>query len=480
MSIEHMAPLDAAFLHMEDGIAHMHLGSCAVFEGPSPSLDELRTMIGSRLHMIPRYRQRVQFVVGGWAHPAWVDDPSFNVQHHVHLAPAPRPVTNGALEELVGNLMSVELDRTRPLWQVWLVDGLTSGGWALIWQVHHCMVDGVSGTSLLSVLLDTTPDRGAEPDAEPAPWTPSPPPSRTHLAVDAAVRATLAPLRTLARGVAQLRDPRSWLVRATRDVTGLRSFGGRALRLAPALSIEGSIGPRRNWAAARVRLDEIAAIRATHGGTVNDVVLAAVAGALRSLLITRGDQVSAATTMHALIPVSVRSPGDTTAGNQVSLILADLPLGIEDPVERLHSVTQQMAALKASHQADAGHALAVAAELVPPALFAAAVRGAVAAMRVIPQRMLNTVVTNVPGPPVALYAMGREMLEYLPFVPLSHGLRVGVAVMSYHGRVAVGITSDPDTVPEVRSVADAVESELIKLRGRNVRRRGMAIGVPHG
>jgi len=363
---------------------------------------------------------------------------------------------------------------------VWLVDGLTSGGWALIWQVHHCMVDGVSGTSLLSVLLDTTPDRGAEPDAEPAPWTPSPPPSRTHLAVDAAVRATLAPLRTLARGVAQLRDPRSWLVRATRDVTGLRSFGGRALRLAPALSIEGSIGPRRNWAAARVRLDEIAAIRATHGGTVNDVVLAAVAGALRSLLITRGDQVSAATTMHALIPVSVRSPGDTTAGNQVSLILADLPLGIEDPVERLHSVTQQMAALKASHQADAGHALAVAAELVPPALFAAAVRGAVAAMRVIPQRMLNTVVTNVPGPPVALYAMGREMLEYLPFVPLSHGLRVGVAVMSYHGRVAVGITSDPDTVPEVRSVADAVESELIKLRGRNVRRRGMAIGVPHG
>ncbi len=457
-----MSPVDAIFLHAEDGITHMHIGSCSIFAGPSPSIAEITNLIESKLPLLTRYRQKVRFVPAGLGHPVWVDDPDFNLNYHVRHSALPPPGDEHDLENLMGRLMSQELDRKRPLWEAWVIEGLPSDRWALITKVHHCMVDGVAGTDLMTVLLD--PDRATK--TQPIkPWTPEPEPSDLQLTLRALGRVALSPARQLVAWRSAGLHPRQAWNHLSDVASGLRSFGTRLSVSANPESIEGAIGPHRRWAAGRCTLDDVKTVRRAFGGSINDVVLSAISGAFRSLLIERGDPVDDVV-LRSLVPVSVRHTDDHTWNNQVSLIIAELPVGIADPLVRLDAVRAQMATLKASHQVTAVEAVVATAEFVPPVLLALGARAVTTMLRMTPQRTINTVTTNVPGPQFPLYALGREMLEYLPFVPLSEGVPIGVAILSYNGRLTFGITGDFDAAPDVHFMAQRIEAEVMALRER--------------
>lgn len=455
--MEHLSPLDALFVHAEDGVSHMHVGSCAIFEGPPPAFADVRELVERKLPLLPRYRQKLRFVPGNLAHPVWVDDPEFDLDYHLRRTALPPPGGETELDNLMGRLMSQELDRDRPLWEGWVVEGLSDDRWALISKAHHCMVDGVSGTDMMTVLLDRDPDAPLPP---PQPWTPSPEPTDAELTLDAIRELMMMPVRQAEVIAEQVRRPRTALRRAFDVVAGLSSLSRYLLPARP-LSIEGTIGSHRRYAAARSTLDEIRVIRKALGGSVNDVVLAAITGAFRDVLLARGDRVDVS--FRTLVPVSVRAPDDTTPNNQVSLMIAELPIGVADPVERLHAVREEMAALKASHQIEAGEAITTTAQFTPPLLQAMLVRAASAVLRRNPQHNVNTVTTNVPGPQYPLFALGRGLLEYLPFVPLSSGVRIGVAILSYNGQLAFGITGDYDTARDVREMAERIEAQLHTL-----------------
>jgi diacylglycerol O-acyltransferase / wax synthase len=472
-----MNPLDAVFLYIEDGISHMHIGSCAIFAGPPPTISEMTTLIESKLPLLTRYRQRVRFVPGGLGHPVWVDDPYFNLSYHVRHSALPPPGDEQDLENLMGRLMSQELDRHRPLWEAWMVEGFADDRWALISKVHHCMVDGISGTDLMAVMLD--PERAAK--TQPIqPWTPQPEPSDWRLAADAVTRMAVKPFR----GMLELRGGAPSIKQARESlgdvVGGLRSLGGRLLLPTKPVSVEGSIGPHRRWAAARCSLDDAKTIRTAFGGSVNDVILAAITGAFRTVMMERGDPVGSDVVLRSLVPVSMRHPDDHTSNNQVSLMIAELPVGIADPMQRLEAVRTQMSTLKSSHQIAAGSAVVNAAAFLPPVLLALGARAAMGVLRRMPQHSVNTVTTNVPGPQFPLFALGREMLEYLPFVPLSEGLRIGIAILSYNGHIAFGVTGDYDTAPDVHFMAEQIEAEIAGLRKRAKRRTMTSSGRSHG
>jgi diacylglycerol O-acyltransferase len=462
-----LSPLDSSFLHIEDGVSHMHVGSCAIFEGPPPRYDDFVALVDSKLPLLNCYRQRVRFVPGQIGRPVWVDDPHFNLAYHLRHTALPSPGGEEELDNLMGRLMAVELDRHRPLWETWMVEGLAGDRWALISKVHHCMVDGVSGTDLMARLLDADPHPPSSPAAEP--WEPGAEPSDAALVAGALSDLLRTPAEQARAVRAAMRRPRQLAAAISETVTGALSFG-RELLPAPALSIEGAIGPHRRWAAARTSLEELNVIRAVFGGTVNDVVLAVISGAFRDLLIARGDRVVGAT-LRSLVPVSVRAPGDTTANNQVAVMIAELPIEIADAVERLAAVRNQMDGLKGSHQAEASEAIGTLAGFTPPMLYALGLRSATSALRRLPQRSVNTVTTNVPGPRMPLYALGREMLEYLPYVPISQGVRMGVAILSYNGQVRFGVTGDYDTVPEVPWFCTRIEAAVADL-ARQARRAG--------
>jgi len=457
---DRLSPLDALFLYTEDRNTHMHIGSCAIFEGPAPTIDEVSQLIVSKLPLITRYRQRIRFIPAGLGHPVWVDDDAFDLGYHVRQSALPAPGGARELDNLMGRLMSKELDRDRPLWEAWMIEGLSEDRWALICKVHHCMVDGVAGTDLMTVLLDAQRSVSLPPAQ---PWRPAPAPSDGQLLLEAAVQVVAAPTRQLASLWFGLLHPRRSFDRAAIVQTGFRSFAAQLLNPAKATSVQGTIGPNRRWSAARGRLDDVAAIRAAFGGSVNDVVLAAIAGAFRSLLLARGEVVADDAVLNSLVPVSTRASGDHATNNQVSLIIAELPIGIADPVQRLATVSSQMRALKSSHQIESAHAVVTAAGLLPAATLALAGRVIMTMMHTRPQRVVNTVTTNVPGPQFPLYALGREMLEYLPYVPVSAGVRIGVAILSYNGLVSFGVTGDYDTAPDVDAMADHIEAELAVL-----------------
>lgn len=459
--MDRMSPLDAVFLHVEDGVSHMHIASCAIFEGPPPAYDDLVELFRSKLPLVPRYRQKVRFVPGGVGRPVWVDDPHFRLNYHVRHTALPPPGDDETLRSLMGRLMSQELDRHRPLWETWVVEGLASGEWAMISKVHHCMVDGISGTDLMAVVLDTSPD-GSPTIADH--WLPAPEPSDGDL-VRQAIADTLSSPREIARWVrSSARAPRRAATGVMEVARGAVAVGQRLRPNAP-LSIEGSIGPHRRWSWATTTIDEVKVVRAAFGGTVNDVVLSAVTKGFRELLLSRGEHLDGVV-VRTLVPVSVRGFGDHSLNNQVSAMIAELPVGIADPLERLAAIHEQMAELKQSHQADANSALFELAGLAPPVLLAAGLRNATTVLRRLPQRSVNTVTTNVPGPQVPLYACGREMLHYYPFVPLSHGVRTGVAILSYNRKIAFGVTGDWDTVPDLDVLTHGIEAGMSELLRR--------------
>jgi WS/DGAT/MGAT family acyltransferase len=458
--MERLSVLDAEFLHVEDGIAHMHIAGVSVFDGPGPDLGELTAMMASKLHRIPRYRQRVRSVPFELGRPVWVDDPHFDLGYHVRHTALPKPGDDLALRRLVARLMGQELDRQRPLWELWLVDGLEQGRWALISKVHHCMVDGVSGVDLLSIVLDLQRDVEL-PDPEP--WSPAPEPSGAAKVLDAWSGLASDSLDLVRRAPSVVRDP----VRALR---GLRDTGTGLLRFAEQLrtttptTLEGTIGAGRVWAHTSVPIDIVRAIRKQVDATLNDVVLGVLGGAYRDLLLHRGEDADS-TVLRSLVPVSVRAPDARgVLDNRVSAILLELPVHLADPLERVRLVHEEMQRLKASHMSEAGELVVRLGDLAPPMVVGSLMRAAMRLLAQLPQRSVNTVTTNVPGPQMPLYCLGREMLAYYPYVPLSHGVRVGTAILSYNGQLAFGITGDYDTAPDVDVLADAIPAGFERLR----------------
>ncbi|MGE0510677.1 MAG: wax ester/triacylglycerol synthase family O-acyltransferase [Acidimicrobiia bacterium] len=453
-----MNPLDATFLHVEDSISHMHIASCAVFEGPPPLYPDIVALFRSKLPLVPRYRQRVRFVPGALGRPVWVDDPHFRLDYHVRHTALPPPGSDVDLRNLMGRLMSQPLDRNRPLWETWVVEGLEGDRWALISKIHHCMVDGVSGTDLMTVVLDTS----REPTVTAIDtWQPEPEPSDARLVADAILESVVSPYE-VARWVRSIsRRPRKIASDVSDFVRGASALGGN-LRPNSTLSIEGAIGPHRRWTWVEMPLDVVKAARRALGGTINDIVLSAITNGFRELLLSRGEQLDGVV-IRSLVPVSVRSSSDRTFNNQVSAMIAELPVGIASPVERLDAMKAQMAGLKESHQAVAANVITNLAGFAPPVLLTLGLRSAATLVRRMPQRSVNTVTTNVPGPQVPLYACGREMLSYYPFVPLSQGVRIGVAILSYNGKIAFGVTGDWDTTPDLDVMAAGIEHGIHEL-----------------
>ena len=463
MTVDRMSPLDATFLHVEDGVSHMHIGAVLLLEPPAPRYEELSSMIESKLHRAPRYRQAVRFVPLQLGRPVWVDDPHFNLAYHLRHTALPAPGGEAELQRLVGRIMSQQLDRARPLWELWAVEGLDDGRWALISKVHHSMVDGVSSVELLTLLLDVVPD---PPAVEAEPWVPAAAPSSAALARDAVVTMARSPYEQFRAVRASTRVPRYALAQLRDIGRGLGAMAGLA-RPTPVSSLNGPIGPHRRHAWAQTTVDDIKRVRKALGGTFNDVVLTAITAGFRELLLARGESVERV--VRTLVPVSVRgrdtsgtAVGDGTFENKVSAMWAELPVGIDDPLERLREVSVQLDGLKESNQAVAGEALTSLSGFAPPMLLALGARIATKAA----QRNVNTVTTNVPGPQLPLYVLGRRMRRVYPYVPLAAQCRVGVAIFSYDGEVTFGITGDYDGAPDIEVLARGIEDgmgELVKL-----------------
>ena len=456
--MDRMSPLDASFLHIENAVSHMHIGSVAIFEGPAPSYEEFEAMIAGKLPAVPRYRQKVRFVPLQLGRPLWVDDPHFNLGYHLRHTALASPGGDRELRNLVGRVMSQQLDRHKPLWEMWMVDGLDSGHWALVSKVHHCMVDGVSGTDLLTVVLDAEPEPAP---ALPDDWHAEAEPTDARLVVDALAALVASPYEQLRAARSATRAPRQVLTQFTEVASGLRAWTG-VVRRTPPSSINGPIGPHRRWDWARSTIVDVKTVRRALGGTVNDVVLTVLTRGFRDLLMSRGEDVEDRV-VRTLVPVSVRTPGERgTYNNRVSAMIAELPVGLASPAARLSAIREQMDALKESKQAVAAEALTSLSGFAPSMLLALGTR---VAMR-IPQRNVNTVTTNVPGPQSRLFACGRTMVEAFPFVPLASNVRIGVAIFSYNGLLNYGVTGDYDTAPDIAVLCAGVEAgmtELLKL-----------------
>jgi WS/DGAT/MGAT family acyltransferase len=453
--------LDASFLHIEDDVSHMHIASVAVFEGPEPPFDEVVAMIGTKLDLVPRYRQRVQPVPFSLGRPVWVDDPHFNLDYHVRHTALPVPGGEPELRRLVGRVMAQQLDRSKPLWEIWVVEGLEGGRWAMLSKAHHALVDGVSGTDLLAVLMDLSPD--VERPALPPHWSPAPSPSGVELVAEALVGLILSPYELLRAARAQTRPLRHMARYAAEVAGGLVAMGG-LVRPTPISSLNGPLGPHRRYAWASTSVEDIKTVRRELGGSFNDVVLACITNGFRELLLSRGEDVDRV--VRTLVPVSVRprdasgkAVGDGTYDNRVSAMFAELPVDVEDPELRLQAVTEQMQDLKDSRQALAGEALTSMSGFAPPMLLAMGMRLATRAA----QRNVNTVTTNVPGPQVPLYAAGRRMVRAFPYVPLAGQIRIGVAIFSYSGEVNFGITGDYDSAPDLDVLTAGIEEGMTQL-----------------
>lgn len=451
-----MSALDAEFLHLEDDFAHMHIAGACVFGDPAPSYDDIIGLVRSKLHQIPRYRQRVRNVPMGLGRPIYVDDPHFDLEYHVRHTALPEPGGDTEFYRLMGRLMSAQLDRKRPLWEVWLVEGLADDRWALVFKVHHCLIDGISGVQLLTVLLDLFPTTEL---GEPEPWSPRAEPGGVAKVLDAWSGLAGDTTRSLSRAVRAVASPRDAFAVVDHTIRGLGNIMGNLVP-EPLLSTEGTIGPHRSWAHSTASLHDVKAIGKACGATVNDVILAAVAGGWRELLMSRGDDPSAAT-VRSLIPVSTRgSDGDGVPDNRVSLILYELPVDEADPMARLTRVHHEMDEHKRSGMIEAGEVVTTLGDLAPPMVLGPLSRAAVTVMQRLPQRSIGTITTNVPGPQFPLYCLGREMVEYRPFVPIMHGIRVATAILSYNGQMFFGVTGDYSSMPDVDVLANGITRDI--------------------
>jgi diacylglycerol O-acyltransferase len=449
---ERLSYLDATFLYFEDRTAHMHVGSVAVFDGAPPPYERLFDLIAARLARVPRYRQRLVWVPFELGRPVWVDDADFDLSFHLRHAALPRPGGRDELNKLAGRLFSQRLDRDKPLWEIWLIEGLEEGKFALLSKTHHCMIDGISGMDIASVLLDH--DATPAPSPEPEPWSPRPAPSRSQLIAEALRDQVKRPLSLARQALEPATEGRKFLLEVGAGVKPL--LGLARMGQAPPSPINQPIGPHRRWEMRSLELGAVKRIRAALGGTVNDVLLAVVAGALRRLLLARGGGLPAE--LRIMVPVSVRSAeARGTLGNQVTAIFCPLPVGEPDPRARLARVSQSMRGLKESKQAVGALALTRLGEFAPPTLIAQASR------LEMMHHFMNLVVTNVPGPQAPLYLLGRQMSACHPAIPLARNQTLSVALLSYNGRVDVGLLADQDRFRDLDALADDFDESLDEL-----------------
>jgi diacylglycerol O-acyltransferase len=455
--MERMSTLDAGFFFAEHANVPMHLGALAVFKGPAPSYKELADLYAAKLSRVPRYRQVVRTAPLQLFRPAWADDEQFEIGNHLRYAAVPEPGRANQLHRLAGQIYAQPLDRSRPLWEAWLLEGIEAGRWAILSKVHHCMVDGIGGADLMAEVFDLCPD--AEPPVQSAVWQPQPGPSLTG---------------TLASG---LRDAVTWPLRALIGVPGLmrqRLCAGddltaftrgltnsvRRLTVPSASCLNGPIGPGRQWAWTTASLSSVKQIRAEFGATVNDVLLAAITRGFRDLLIERRELIDGLI-VRSLVPISIRCAEDRgVISNRLSAVLANLPVAEPDPIHRLRLVSDQMDHIKSAHEAAGAELLTQMLGAAPPTLLRLGARAAFQ----IPQPLVQTVTTNVPGPQFPLYILGRQMLQAHPYVPIGDNVKIAIAIFSYLGQLSFGITADSSAATDLDILAQGIHSGLAELK----------------
>jgi len=463
---DRLTALDSTFLHLEDhSTAHMHVASVMVFEGDAPTLHELVEHVQSRLHLVPRYRQRLAHVPLGQGRPVWTDDPHFNPYYHIRHTALPKPADEAALKRLAGRVFSQRLDRSKPLWEIWLVQAMTGGRFAIIAKTHHALVDGISGVDITTVLFDTA--REPAPTGSPPAWSAKPLPGSAKLLGEALMERTTVPGEMIRGARALLRAPR----RVAGQVRqGLVSVGATTLAgisdPAPPSPFNVDIGPHRRYTFVDADLDRFKAIKDSLGGTLNDVVLASVTLALGRYLRARGHKTDGLV-LKAMVPVSVRTKDQRGAlGNQVAAMWAPLPVGVENPADCLRKVAASMAELKSSGQAVGAQVLTNLAGFAPPTILSQAARLQAR------QQFFNLVVTNVPGPQFPLYLLGRRLEVLYPVVPLAQRQALGIAVMSYDGHLGFGLLGDYDALPDLDAIAEDLQWAVAALaRSAGVRAR---------
>ncbi len=463
---DRLTALDSTFLHLEDhSDAHMHVASVMVFEGTAPTLEELVEHVRSRLHLVPRYRQRLAQVPLGQGRPVWADDPHFNPYYHIRHTALPKPADDTALKRLAGRLFSQRLDRSKPLWEIWMVQAMAGGRFALIAKTHHALVDGVSGVDITTVLFDTA--RNPAPVAPAPHWSAKPLPGSAKLLGEALIERSTIPSEMTRGARALFRAPRK---AANQIKDGLTSIGATTLAginaPAPPSPFNVPIGPHRRYTWVDADLERFKAIKDSLGGTLNDVVLATVTLGLGRYLRSRGETTEDLV-LKAMVPVSVRTKAQQGAlGNQVAAMWAPLPVGVENPAECLAKISAAMADLKSSGQAVGAQVLTNLAGFAPPTVLSQAARLQAR------QPFFNLVVTNVPGPQFPLYLLGRRLQVLFPVVPLAERQALGIAVMSYDGHLGFGLLGDYDALPGLEDIADDLRWAIAALaRAAGVRTR---------
>jgi len=460
---DRLSALDASFIGLEDSRCHMHVGGVFIFDAKPVEnefggidIDRIRRGIHSRLHLVPRFRQKLAFLPYERL-PIWVDDDRFRLHYHVRHSALPRPGDERALKRMVGRIQSQQLDRSRPLWEMWFVEGMEGNRFALVTKTHHCLIDGISGADLMSVIMDADPE---PPPSHPIPWVPRPRPTEASLIVDEVRRRIRQPFELLDAVGHGLRHPEQALRNAEETVSALMETLTPAFNPASNTPLNVDVGPSRRFDWTAMRVADLKAIKNELGGTLNDVVLAIVAGALRQFFRERGID-SDDLTVRAMVPVSVRTADERGAlGNRIAEMVADLPVHLDDPVDRLRAVRETMADLKESRQAVGAEVLTAIAEFTVPNVLVQAVRMAERA------RPYNLVVTNVPGPQIPLYLQGCEMLTTYPVVPLFRNQALVVGLFSYNGGLFWGLNADWEAIPDLHDFVEYIENSFAELQRR--------------
>jgi WS/DGAT/MGAT family acyltransferase len=451
---DRLTGLDASFLALEEGGAHMHVGSVLLFEGEAPAHEELVAQLERRLALVPRYRQKLAVPPLVQSRPVWVDDPHFNAGYHVRHTALPAPAGEAELRRLAGRVFAQRLDRAKPLWELWLVDRVGEDRFGIVAKTHHCLVDGISGVDITTVLFDLDP--APPPQPEPEPWHPRPEPGRSALLADALRERAGTPVSLARAAAGAVKHPQGAVAAGTTALAGLAAIGRAGIDGAPRSPLNLRIGPHRRFAWVDADLQTLKDVKNALGGTVNDAVLTVVTGALRSHLIAHGHDT--APDLKAMVPVSVRADSERGAlGNRVTAIYAPLPVGLADPIARFRAVHEAMRGLKESGQAVGAEVLTALTDFAPPTILSQAAR-----LQAV-QRFFNLTVTNVPGPQFPLYLLGRRLCRVYPQVPLAENCALGIAIMSYDGRIDFGLLADYDALPDLDALAERLDAAIAEL-----------------
>ncbi|TKJ19099.1 wax ester/triacylglycerol synthase family O-acyltransferase [Blastococcus sp. CCUG 61487] len=453
--VERLSALDASFVYLDEPGTPMHVGGLLVLETPPGGVDALAALVAARLALVPRYRQRIAVVPAHLADPVWVDDQDFDLAYHVRRSGLPRPGTEAQLLDLVSRLASRPLDRNRPLWEAYLIEGLEGDRVAVMTKTHPALVDGLSAIDIGQVLLDVDPDA---PVPEPVDWEPARAPRGTELVLQALDEYLRRPSTLVEAGKAAVTDLRTTAGRIGSVAGGLLRAVRSTVLPAPHGPLNAPVGRQRRVAVARARLDDVKRIRSVHGGTVNDVLLTAVTGALREWLLSRGEPVGGGSSVRALVPVALQDD-DGLSSTRVSSRLVELPVGEPNPRVRLARLAYAMRGIGSPGRSVDADQLIALTGFAPSTLHALGARAA----RGLSRRLFNLVITNVPGPQVPLYAAGGLMREVFPIVPLVRGQGLSIGMTSYHGTVFFGFNADRDSVGDVDVLADLVEQEVEAL-----------------